>query len=202
MGKIGLEKFYMCIAIPQCICAIILISLVLTFASTKWDQDVLDYAIDTWKQKAVQEVVSVVETSSCPSGFQAADYWFPGTINMCRPDRGPDKGRVLYRSCGYYKERESYKQCTSRDGAKTCTTKYRTKQVSEGNTLYGFDSQQLPNFLGKKICYKRSNMDYFDISKDRQLFTTKKDETVCAAPKITCGGSRTTDTNTGYSYCF
>jgi len=202
MGKIGLEKFYMCIAIPQCICAIILISLVLTFSTTDWDQDVIDYTVDTWKQKAIQDVVTVVETSSCPSGYSAADYWFPGTVDLCQANRGTNAGRLLYRKCGTISEKEAYESCTTKDGRRTCSTKYRTKQVSEGSTIQGFNSQQVSNFLGKKICYKKGTMDYFDISKERQLFTTKKDITVCTSPKISCGGSRTTDTDTDYAFCF
>ena len=56
MGRVGIEKFYMCIAIPQCLCSIVLISLVLTFAATDWDQDVLDYVTDSWKTKVIDDM--------------------------------------------------------------------------------------------------------------------------------------------------
>jgi len=73
---------------------VILIVLVLTFAGTDWDQDVLDYTLDSWKTTVINDLKFIDDAASCPSGYATVDYNFPGTTAICDVDRGTYKNTI------------------------------------------------------------------------------------------------------------
>jgi hypothetical protein len=198
MGKVGLEKFYMCIAIPQCICSIILIAVVLTFAGTDWDQDVLDHVDDSWKTKVLEDVALVSSTQSCSSGYSTASYSFDGTNTLCKVTRGTNIGKFYYRSCGTVKEKED--TCTYKDGKNSCKTK--TVKYSEGTTYTGLSDQTAKIFSGAKVCYKRGDYDYYDFAKDRQTWSQDNGVIACLTTETKCGGTTSSATDIEHLYCY
>ena len=139
MGRIGIEKFYICVAIPQFICSLILVILAFGAASLDWDQDVLDYVITQWKTKVMEDVVFIDEDYSCSSGYSQASYKWPGTNTGCDVTEGSDKGKFKIRTCG----KVSTKVTTTKNG-KTTT---KTKKVTEGKKVSGWDVKYLKNYM-------------------------------------------------------
>jgi hypothetical protein len=57
---------------------------------------------------------------------------------------------------------------------------------------------------GTTICYKRGDIDYVDISKDRKFYSENNDKVGCkfSYGYAACGGSTDTTKNTEFSYCY
>lgn len=100
------------------------------------------------------------------------------------------------------KEREEYQDCTTTNGRRTCSTKYRTKSYSEGTTISGIGVTELEEFYGQKICTKHGKDNYYDISKDRQSFIKTSDAVRCPTGENVCGGANIGSMDTDYSYCY
>lgn len=103
----------------------------------------------------------------------------------------------MFRKCKTVSQQ--YQECNG----STCQTK--TRKVKEGVDYKALPSQTMSKWAdGNTICYKRGNIDYEDISKDRKFFTENSNKVGCKTSfgYAKCGGSNTGSLNTEFSYCY
>jgi hypothetical protein len=129
------------------------------------------------------------EDDTCPKGYKTLSGTYNGSKEFCVVNRGAYKGQVVYRKCKTVTEQENGQN-----------VKY-----DEGVYFAAQKAQSLPLWVDSyTICYKRGNIDYMDISDNRQDYADNSKKVGC---KDTfgynkCGGSSTSSKNTEYSYCY
>jgi hypothetical protein len=103
--------------------------------------------------------------------------------------RGAYKGQVVYRKCKKVKEQENGQTVEYEEGVYYDATKSQKMGLWDD---------------GYTICYKRGNINYLDISDNRQDFADNSKKVGCKETfgYAKCGGSTSNSLNTEYSYCY
>lgn len=86
-----------------------------------------------------------------------------------------------------------------------CQSTSREEKFSEGDNYEGIDETFLFDYLeGKKLCFKKGSVNYYDISSMRELFSENSDQVGCnpAQGSKACGGSLDQYYQAEYSYCY
>jgi len=175
---------------------VLLIIYATSFGGLNWDQDVLDATITAWNTKIIDDVQVVSSLLSCPDGYSAVEYNFPGTKNMCVTLYDETPGLIKEGICKT-KSVKVKTGCSSGSGD-TCVAEYKKQKLMEGITIIGMEAQGLSSFMGNKVCYRRGDSDYMTISKSRKEFA-EEDIVSCSPCDNICGGSLNSTFNTGFT---
>lgn len=121
----------------------------------------------------------ISNNGTCLQNYQQVAYFFQGTNNYCKANRGRFAGNVIYRECkSKVTERVPKDKCDF-NGEK-CEKSYSEESFREGDSYEGIEETFLFDYLEEqKLCFKKGSFNYYDISEQRRLFSENSNQVGC-----------------------